>query len=192
MATYFISDTHFDGKGIIGIENRPFPTVSNMNQAMIDMWNYAVCEDDEVWHLGDFFYDGEEWDDKCKEEIKGILTKLHGKKMLVMGNHDTALKPSEWMNLGFNMVYDRPVLYNGFYILSHEPVYVTENMPYANIYGHVHGNPNYKNYSSNGFCVCVERISYTPISIDDIKRKILSAPRDNDVITPNSISIGTN
>lgn len=102
-----------------------------------------------------------------------------------MGNHDKAFSPSEWMDLGFDMVYDKPVLYNDFYILSHEPVYVTKNMPYANIYGHVHGNPNYKDYSSNGFCACVERICYTPISFNDIKCKILST----DVTTPDSMGI---
>lgn len=48
MASYFISDTHFNGEGIIEIENRPFSTVSKMNKGMIDMWNYVVGKKDEV------------------------------------------------------------------------------------------------------------------------------------------------
>lgn len=189
MASYFISDTHFNGEGIIQIENRPFPTVYNMNNAMKEMWNYTIGSEDEVWHLGDFIWNSGEWDDKFKEEIRDLLFKLNGYKILVMGNHDRKLTPAEWIDLGFAKVYDRPVLFEDFYILSHEPVYVTENMPYANIYGHVHGNPNYKDYSSNGFCVCVERIAYTPISFDAIKRKILSIPKNNGIILPDSISI---
>jgi calcineurin-like phosphoesterase family protein len=42
-------------------------------------------------------------------------------------------------------------------------------MPYANIFGHVHGNPAYKDYSSQSFCVSVERINYTPILFEDIR-----------------------
>jgi calcineurin-like phosphoesterase family protein len=45
-------------------------------------------------------------------------------------------------------------------------------MPYANIFGHVHANPIYKDFSPQSFCVSVERINYTPISFEEIKRVI--------------------
>ena len=47
-----------------------------------------------------------------------------------------------------------------------------QNMPYANIFGHVHANPIYKDFSEQSFCVSVERINYTPVSFDEIKRVI--------------------
>ncbi|MFR0986288.1 MAG: hypothetical protein ACLSFZ_06955 [Frisingicoccus sp.] len=53
----------------------------------------------------------------------------------------------------------------GFWILSHEPLYINENMPYANIFGHVHGNPTYKDFCRQSICVCVERTDYRPISL---------------------------
>lgn len=190
MATLFIADTHFDDSGIIKFEDRPFSSVENMNNAMIQMWNAYVKPQDTVWHLGDFIWNDGKWDDTCKDRIKEISSQLNGTKNLVMGNHDKALSVRDWMELGFNTVYDIPVLYKGFYILSHEPVYVNENMSYVNIYGHVHGNPNYKDYSRNGCCICVERTNYTPVNFYSIRDRIMSensaAP-----ITPNTISIDT-
>ena len=69
-------------------------------------------------------------------------------------------------------VYDLPVIYNGFFILSHEPLYVNTNMPYANLFGHVHANPMYKDFSPQHVCVCVERTDYRPISMEEIMHKI--------------------
>ncbi|WP_040842629.1 phosphoesterase [Treponema saccharophilum] len=94
-----------------------------------------------------------------------------GKKFLVKGNHDT--KSNEhYRRAGFCEVYDLPVIFQNFWLLSHEPLYVCQNMPYANIFGHVHANPIYKDFSEQSFCVSVERINYTPVSFDEIKRVI--------------------
>ena len=87
------------------------------------------------------------------------------------GNHDT--KSNEhYRRAGFCEVYDLPVIFQGFWLLSHEPLYVCQNMPYANIFGHVHANPIYKDFSPQSFCVSVERINYTPISFEEIKRVV--------------------
>ncbi len=79
---------------------------------------------------------------------------------------------SEYRRLGFAEVYDKPIILNGFWILSHEPLYVSENMPYANIFGHVHASPIFKDFSKHHFCVTVERIGYTPISFEDLLQKV--------------------
>ena len=47
---FHIGDTHFYDNGIIRVEDRPFKTVEEMNQAIIDNWNSHVGEDDIVWH----------------------------------------------------------------------------------------------------------------------------------------------
>jgi calcineurin-like phosphoesterase family protein len=89
----------------------------------------------------------------------------------VKGNHD--IQNNDFYRCaGFKEVYDKPVILENFWILSHEPLYVCENMPYAKIFGHVHNSPLYKDCSSHHFCVTVERINYTPISFDEIKRKV--------------------
>ncbi|MCM1505672.1 MAG: hypothetical protein NC177_00835 [Ruminococcus flavefaciens] len=45
-------------------------------------------------------------------------------------------------------------------------------MPYANIFGHVHANPLYKDVSEQSFCVSMERTAYRPVEFTDIKRQI--------------------
>ena len=67
-----------------------------------------------------------------------------------------------------------PIILNEFWILSHKPMYVNSNMPYANIFGHVHNSPIFNTYSSQHYCVSVERINYTPISMNEIIKKVQS------------------
>ena len=160
---YFIADTHFGDERIRKYENRPFESAEQMDNELIRRWNYIVDPEDTVYLLGDFGAEGYEAE---------ILSKLNGKKLLVKGNHDTKSN-EEYRRLGFAEVYDRPIIFDGFWILSHDALYVNENMPYANLFGHVHNSPIIKDYSKQHYCVSVERIDYSPISFDDIKRTIL-------------------
>lgn len=169
--TFMISDTHFgdNEKGIISFENRPFKDKDDMIDKLIKNWNKEVRPEDTVYHLGDVFW-GLKW-----EERQDIIKKLNGTKILIMGNHDRNGDIEYWLKLGFDKVYDIPVVYNDFFILSHEPLYMT-NSPYKNIFGHVHGNKAYKDFSETSFCVCVERktMKYKPIDFEDIKKYIYS------------------
>lgn len=85
-----------------------------------------------------------------------------------MGNHDRDHDIKYWEDLGFEKVYDKPILLDNFYILSHEPLYIPYTV-FVNIYGHVHNNENYNCVSRVGACVCVERRSYAPVSLQNIK-----------------------
>ena len=158
MNTFFIADLHFDDINIKNYENRPFDSVKDMNESLIQNWNNTVSLEDCVYLLGD---------------IGNIsyIPMLNGTKYLVKGNHDTC-DNSFYRANGFAEVYDLPVIYENFWILSHEPLYINNNMPYANIFGHIHGNPNYVSASSHGFCVSVERINYTPVRFEKIKNII--------------------
>lgn len=69
----------------------------------------------------------------------------------------------EYRKSGFEEVYDYPIIYENFWILSHETMYINQNMPYANLFGHVHQSPQYTTYSKQHYCVTVERIGYTPV-----------------------------
>ena len=75
------------------------------------------------------------------------------------------------METGFEEVYSLPVVLEGFFhAFPHEPMYVNSYSPYGNIFGHVHGNPMYRDKSSHSFCACVERIGYTP-QFEKIKKR---------------------
>ena len=81
----------------------------------------------------------------------------------------------EYLEIGFNEVYFYPIIVDDFWIMSHEPMYINMNMPYANIFGHVHDNPIYKDFSKRSFCVCVERIGFRPILLSKIKEIVIGA-----------------
>lgn len=164
---YFIADTHFSEENIMRYENRPFKSITEMDEELIFRWNNAVNKHDEIYVLGDFGADGKE---------ASILNQLNGKKFFIKGNHD--IKSNQYYrDSGFGEVYDHPVIIKDFWILSHEPLYVNTNMPYANLFGHVHDSPIIKTYSKQHYCVSVERINYTPISFDDV---ILAIQSDMD------------
>lgn len=160
---FFISDMHFGHANIIKYENRPFTNVDEMDNTLISNWNKAVGKGDKVFILGDVsFYN--------KEKTKSILVMLNGNKILILGNHDKDRSLAWWRETGLDEVYQYPIVYNDFYILSHEPVYLSENMPYANIHGHTH---HLKYADRQFFNVSVECIGYTPISFDKVKEQFI-------------------
>jgi len=164
-----IADLHFGGENIIRYENRPFSSVEEMTQVLIDNWNAVVTEEDTVFVLGDFSTG------QSKEQDASILKRLKGRKILVMGNHDTHRTPEEWRGIGFAECSLWPIVYREFFILSHEPMYLNRNMPYANLFGHVHNTPIVRDYSSQHFCVSAERIDYTPIPFSRVVEKVKEA-----------------
>lgn len=113
---------------------------------------------------GDFALSG-------KDKIIEIGQQLNGRKTLVLGNHDGASLKT-YYDAGFEMVSKYPIVVGEFFIVSHMPQYIQENGVYANIFAHVHTNPMYKSVSSRSFCVSAERINYTPISFEIIKKQM--------------------
>lgn len=150
---FLISDMHFGHKEIISYENRPFQSVEEMDKTVIENWNRVVGHSDMIFILGDVsFYD--------KYKTHTILEQLKGRKFLILGNHDIKVDKH-----AYEFVSNYPIIIDDFYILSHEPVYLSESMPYVNIHGHLHN----KQMSGNYVNVSVEKIGYTPINFDKIK-----------------------
>ena len=157
MRRFFISDLHLGHKNIILYENRPFGDCEFMKNEIVKRWNNAVSKHDMVFVLGDVAFG--------KENLDAIAT-LNGRKILVLGNHDT-LSAQTYLDAGFESVSKWPIILDDFYICSHEPIYLNTNMPYANIHGHLHWR---QMQGGAYFNVSVERINYTPINFDEIKK----------------------
>ncbi len=165
MSVFFLADTHFGDGNILRYENRPFATVEEMDRELIRRWNEKVGAGGTVFHLGDFSARGE-------EEDRAILSQLAGEKVLVLGNHDRHRTPAQWRSLGFAEAVPWPLVWEGFFLLSHEPLYVNRNMPYANVFGHVHGNPAYRDVSPRSVCVSVERTGFAPLSARELRERL--------------------
>jgi calcineurin-like phosphoesterase family protein len=81
MAIFFTSDNHFNHQNIIWYSRRPFKTVEEMNQTMIDRWNKVVTPEDTVYHLGDFGFGSH-------NRLRPLREQLNGRMILIKGNHD--------------------------------------------------------------------------------------------------------
>jgi len=161
MSVYIWSDLHFYHDKIRLYENRPFESVEKMNQILCKNWKETVKGQDTIINLGDVSLN------LNKEQISKILFNLPGYKILIMGNHDKGKSVSWWMDVGFNEVYKYPIIYDSFYILSHEPLYINANMPYVNIHGHTHSE---KSNNPQKINVSVEVLEYKPILFEEIKK----------------------
>ena len=144
-------------------KTRPFSTVEEMDEALIDNWNSVVKPGDKVYHLGDVTFGNKE------NYIENIHKKLNGKKRLIVGNHDDVkfLAPYFEKVMLWRMFPDLGLL------LTHVPVHRStlgegrfDGKGMINVHGHIHQNPSpegpYK-------CVCVEQVNYTPVSIEELK-----------------------
>lgn len=167
---YFTADLHFGHKNIIALEDRPFEDVAHMDRAMIAYWNDIVESNDTVFVLGDYGFYG-------RDKTRDITNSLRGKKILIRGNHDT--HSAKWYTgCGFHAVYDYPIIYNGWFVLSHEPpTYFNNNTPYFYIFGHVHATKLYPTAIKNAACVSVERWGFRPVTLDEIITKINATTR---------------
>jgi calcineurin-like phosphoesterase family protein len=78
---WFASDFHFGHENIIRFCNRPFESVREMDEILIENWNRVVKPGDRVWLPGDL----------CMGKIQNTLqyiSRLNGNVVLMPGNHD--------------------------------------------------------------------------------------------------------
>jgi len=159
MNDFFIADTHFHHTNILTWSDRPFKSVEEMNETLIQNWNKIIRKKskDKVYVLGDFSFGN-------SYQVSKIIRKLNGTKILIMGNHDRKRTRTWWLNVGFDRVIEFPVIYKNEYVLSHEPI----NIGLKNIHGHLH---NKQIYMKSHFSVCAEQIDYAPIRFDILLKK---------------------
>jgi len=134
MTVYFTSDHHFGHSGARSLYRRPFASVPEMDRRMIERWNAVIEPGDEVWHLGDFAVR------QPPERVASLLSELHGRKHLVMGNNDDAGVTG---CAGWNSVqaYAELTVAGMALVLCHYPFRTWRNMAKGaiNLHGHSHG-----------------------------------------------------
>jgi calcineurin-like phosphoesterase family protein len=166
---FVISDTHFSHSNIlkftdkVGKPIRPFQSVQEMDQTMVDNWNATIKPGDKVYHLGDVFFGS-------PVHFKALWPRLNGRKRLIVGNHcDVRFLSSG----GF---FDKVMLWRKFdeFLFTHVPVHpstLTEHrftgQQIINVHGHTHQNgPPKGSYVS----ACVELTTYKPVPLEDLKQ----------------------
>lgn len=137
MTTYFTSDLHFGHKRIVELSRRPFPDVPTMETEIIRRWNDRVTAADQVFLLGDFSFGN-------KTFQTNMLKQLHGRILLVRGNHDAGYV--RMRNLGFADVMDNFEMSDEAgvrWYLAHKPWWESRHGaigPRHQLCGHVHND----------------------------------------------------
>lgn len=165
MNTYIISDTHFNHENIIKYCNRPFRDANHMNEHIIQKWNETVNPEDITYHLGDVGFGTD-------EQLKTLINRLNGSKILLIENHDFKRGINNWKEVGFKEVYEKKIELDK-YILTHEPI-LEVPLGKNNVFGHIHDKPLDSKFESyNHFCVCCDVLDYVPIELDMIVFNII-------------------
>jgi len=128
--TFFTADTHFEHARILEHCNRPYDTVTEMNEDLVKRWNAIVKPNDIVYHLGDFA-----WRDHYK-----WINQLNGKVILITGNHDKMNVVAKEKFFEIHTFLERKI--NGQEItLCHYPLSTFNKIWHGawHLYGHVHG-----------------------------------------------------
>lgn len=123
---WFTSDFHFGHRNVIQYCNRPFASVEEMNEKLVQIWNAQVAPTDTVYFLGDFSLN--------PRYSKEFTNRLNGTKILIHGNHDATFPHKynrkqvkmlqRYIEDGWTSIHDRLVLLltNGRNVLlSHMP-----------------------------------------------------------------------
>ena len=168
---YLTSDLHFNHMNILKYEpeSRPFSSIEEMNETIIQNWNEIVTANDTVYVLGDMAMG-------MIEDAIPLIKRLNGKIILIRGNHDTTKRLQAFKEIGIE-VYDIFYLpYKGkYFIMCHFPITSKEfidmvrydNSEVVNLYGHLHHNAP-KGYVDGTYHVGLDTNNLKPISIDKI------------------------
>lgn len=178
---FFTSDTHFYHELAIQHNNRPFASVEEMNEALIENWNYRVRPGDIIYFLGDFYLGKGNQDTQVKQ-ILGVLSRLNGQIVFIKGNHDHSkiwkkVLPQAKKIIKFDKMMDLKIKDpdcvesggNQFLVLCHNALLTWNRAHYGawDLYGHSHGN--LKGTRGKQLDVGVDCHDYYPISYEEVK-----------------------
>ena len=175
---FFCSDSHHGHYNICKYCHRPFQSRSEMDQTLIKNWNAVVPEDGIVVHCGDFMLPH----NADIKEYNKYLNQLHGRVLLLRGNHDLA--SLDWVSDKLIAVRDQAmIVVDGVKIFAQHYPCAAFNGDY-HVYGHIHTLADGSCYGIDGdvtkvmrkntYDVGVDQNNYTPVSywqLCDIFRK---------------------
>lgn len=152
---WIITDTHF-GKDC-KLLNRPV----NFQKEIIKNWKHLVGKEDTIIHLGDVANSA-----SALNCIKG----LPGKKILILGNHDTLNEEAYINKCGFSIVCDKLLLFYKYkdktikILFTHEPEIFHDFD--VNIHGHLHNFATVKSVCYL-YLMALENQGYRPLNLKE-------------------------
>lgn len=171
---WFTSDWHLNHFNIIKYCNRPFNSIDEMNNVIINNYINFIKENDLVFFVGDIFFLIKDE----KEFIKEIFNSLPGKKYLIRGNHDKQISDCFFEQCGFEFITKKFI--DEKFIVVHDSKNISKRELKSNkiiIYGHSH-NSNPQMYLENNpnwnkaftYDCGVDANNFNPINLRAIKK----------------------
>lgn len=167
---FFISDTHWGHRSITSFEAeyRPFASLEEHDECLIDRWNSIITKRDTIWHLGDVFFG--------RPTAERVLPRLNGNKKLILGNHDRY--PIEVYAKHFSKIFGVAKVHDC--VLSHVPVHPNQKYRFrANIHGHLHSRFVTRTEPGRGdwrdpwyINVCVEHWNLMPVPWGELQKLV--------------------
>lgn len=161
---YLISDTHFCHERLafeFGLRTQ-FKDIDEHNETIFCNWNEKVSPESNIIFLGDFVVGAF----NKYGTAKILYDALHGRKFMMLGNHDGYLA-------NYIPAFKGPIEVNYLrkrILLSHEPIWnFNKKYYFAHIFGHIHSNS--ENLQIDRTCmknVSCEVVNFTPVHIDEV------------------------
>jgi calcineurin-like phosphoesterase family protein len=157
---YFISDTHFNHTNILEYSNRPFSSIEEMDNKIINNWNNTISQNDTVYHLGDF----------CIGDPNRYLQKLNGNIIRLKGSHDKNIQQPYILVIAPKNLLDEYGNQRTI-VLCHYSMRSWPLSHYASwcLFGHHHNKLEPYGLS---FDVGVDCWNYYPISLETVENKM--------------------
>jgi len=157
MNYYFTSDEHYGHENVIKYCNRPFATVEEMDDTIINNHNSVVNDDDIVIHAGDF---------TLKMDAAQYTRRLKGNHVFLKGSHDYWMKEERFLQVWEHKFEAVPYVVVCHYAMR---VWPRHHHGAIMLYGHSHGVlPPLPGQWDIG----VDNNKFFPISLNQVIEKI--------------------
>lgn len=165
---FLMSDPHFGHNRPFIYGARGFNSIEDMNEAIIQHCNEVMDKLDDIYILGDCFFNDNE------EGIK-YVRKIPGTKHIIWGNHDTDARKKLLIDEGFDCIgYAHVLKCRGYtFYLSHYPTMTDnhdEDKPLKRRILSISGHTHSKNVwdAAGGYNVALDAHNCYPTNIEDI------------------------
>ena len=180
MTLFVASDLHFGHKNILKFcpDSRPFSSVEEMNESIIERHNSLVSPQDTTYMLGDIAF--------CSgSDAAKMINRMNGKKILVVGNHDKANLKQPSFRAAFEEIHDYlsirlPAFDNLKVCMFHFPIYSWDEQHYGSIHlhGHLHGKPT--GLKGRIMDVGLDTNNCYPYRLEDVVKQMLAIQFKNE------------
>ena len=166
---YYTADLHLGHVNILKYCQRPWATIEEHDQALIDNWNKKVGKNDLVYVVGDFTMITN------NEKIIAYAKQLHGQLYLIKGNHDKNNYPPDIFKeiVWYKEIHDehRKIILFHYPIEFWQGAYAKDirgeqqKLPSVHLHGHSHTLATVR---PNRFDVGIDAQNYEPVTLEEL------------------------